>query len=388
MSPTVALHIGPFKTGTTSLQGALSRISREAPGAPFTYPVAHRAIQHERAMLAAVLSQPRPSRQSPFVTKYVSDLWLGNRRRFNGNFDAMVGRTRRSDLPVVLSAEIAALLRPDGAIRVLNALGASRVHVVVTGRPVSELIPSWYQQVAKQQVLPSLEAFTRSILAEMLDHRDPEATPWMDISWLRSVWTPGDSSRSDVTFHVVPTSKSDPTRALRGLLATIGIEMDDLDRYMQVENVAENFTDVIAWQRWMAEQGDCPIWMLNRLRGDFMAAMNADLNRYRDFIPMRPSLTTEAKTVVDAAFPVIEEGGREEALDVLRERLRDPTRVTVDADAVDPDALAELLDQVSARLRAKRRLLSVLSPLLVTAARAQHVVASRQSRYLDMRPAS
>jgi hypothetical protein len=119
------LHIGPHKTGTSAIQGAF-RLARDRLAAHgVLYAVTVRGVQ-------AVTGRPAMlGEASPDIThwhKLVRDISESGNKR------------------VVVSSEFFAHADDAAASRVIEDLGGSRVHVVVTLRPLIKIMPSQWQQ--------------------------------------------------------------------------------------------------------------------------------------------------------------------------------------------------------------------------------------------------
>jgi hypothetical protein len=155
----VLLHIGPHKTGTTSIQTALhdARPAMAKHGVVY----AGRSRQHQMAALAITgsrgLSGDRPPRLA--------------------DWQALVDAV--ADAPeerVVVSSEFFDDARGDVAQRVVTELGGDRVHVVVTLRPLAKILPSAWQQYIRNRVRRPYDQW----LDVMLNH--PEDT-WITPSF-------------------------------------------------------------------------------------------------------------------------------------------------------------------------------------------------------------
>ena len=123
------LHIGPHKTGTTAIQGALHLARERLAGEGVVYP--GRGRQPLRPILAvtgqpALLGGPRP--EISYWDNLVREVRAAGGRR------------------VVLSSEFFAEAEDAVARRVIADLGGSRVHVVVTLRSLTRILPSQWQQ--------------------------------------------------------------------------------------------------------------------------------------------------------------------------------------------------------------------------------------------------
>ncbi|MFI1567872.1 hypothetical protein ACH4ZX_33440 [Streptomyces sp. NPDC020490] len=124
------LHIGPHKTGTTSIQGALFAARDRLPAHGVVFP-AHTRHPMEAALAAcarpAMLGDPVPTDRH----------W----RKLLEQVNATGGRTS------VVSSEFFADAEDDAtAARIVEQLGGDRVHVLVTLRPLAKIMPSQWQQ--------------------------------------------------------------------------------------------------------------------------------------------------------------------------------------------------------------------------------------------------
>jgi hypothetical protein len=123
------LHIGPHKTGTTAIQDALHLARERLAAQGVVYPGTGR--QPLRAILA-VTGQPT---------------LLGERESDMAHWASLVREvTGANDQRVVVSSEFLAEADDASARRVVRDLGGGRVHVVVTLRPLSRILPSQWQQ--------------------------------------------------------------------------------------------------------------------------------------------------------------------------------------------------------------------------------------------------
>ena len=126
------LHIGPHKTGTTSVQSAFhtNRAELAAQG------VRYAGTQRQPMQAAHAVT----GRASPYADGKTPPIgrWLALVREIRG---------AREDR-VVISSEGFADADAAAVRRVIGDLGVGQVHVVVTLRPLVELLPSqWQQQV-------------------------------------------------------------------------------------------------------------------------------------------------------------------------------------------------------------------------------------------------
>jgi hypothetical protein len=123
------LHIGPHKTGTTAIQGAL-HLARER-------------------LAAEGVAYPGRGRQPlwPILAVTGQPALLGGPRPEISYWDNLVREIRAAgDQRVVLSSEFFAEADDATARRVIADLGGARVHVVVTLRSLTRILPSQWQQ--------------------------------------------------------------------------------------------------------------------------------------------------------------------------------------------------------------------------------------------------
>jgi hypothetical protein len=144
----VLVHIGPPKTASTSLQGALYAAR----------PVlAEQGVRHAgRSRHPAAAIQAVVGRRSQFAGGVVPP----NRR-----WQELVREVRRATDPrVVISSELLADAEPDQVRRIVGDLGGSRVHVAVTLRPLASVLPSQWQQLVQDGLETSFDDWLRVVL--------------------------------------------------------------------------------------------------------------------------------------------------------------------------------------------------------------------------------
>ena len=148
------VHIGPPKTGTTTIQAAFhgSREACLAQGVRYAGSSQHSAI--------AVLSATgRPSfkgdQKPPAPAK-----WRALLKEIHG----------AKEQRVVLSSEFFADADPEIIPRLADEIGRDRLHVVLTLRPLAKILPSQWQQFVKSGLTLSYDAWLEGIFD------DPETT--------------------------------------------------------------------------------------------------------------------------------------------------------------------------------------------------------------------
>ncbi len=135
------LHIGPHKTGTTAIQGAFHLARERLALQGIVYPGSGR--QPLRPILA-VTGQPA---------------LLGEQRPHMAHWNHLVRDVRAArNQRVVVSSEFFAEADDAVACRVIEDLGGSQVHVVVTLRPLTKILPSqWQQYMQNGYCMPYLD---------------------------------------------------------------------------------------------------------------------------------------------------------------------------------------------------------------------------------------
>jgi hypothetical protein len=129
------LHIGPHKTGTTAIQGALRQARPELVGHGVVY--AGNVRQHQMAALALTggggMKGAPPARAR--------------------DWELLVEQVRAADRQrVIVSSEFFDEADEEMARRAVDELSGERVHVVVTLRPLAKILPSAWQQYVRNGI--------------------------------------------------------------------------------------------------------------------------------------------------------------------------------------------------------------------------------------------
>ncbi|MGW7255571.1 hypothetical protein [Streptomyces sp. NPDC054834] len=155
------LHIGPHKTGTTAIQGALFAAKEALPRYGVEFPA------HSRhPMEAALAACSRPAMMGD--TAPTDRHWT----RLLEQVRATGGHTS------VVSSEFFADAH-DGATveRIVGQLGGDRVHILVTVRPLAKIMPSQWQQYVQNGLRMGYEEWLEHMLRKA-PYEKPNPSFW------------------------------------------------------------------------------------------------------------------------------------------------------------------------------------------------------------------
>jgi hypothetical protein len=156
----VLLHIGPHKTGTTAIQGAMNKARKKMRDHDVVY--AGTVRQHQMAALAVTggkgLLGDRPANREDWV-KLVTEV------------------RDTQDKRVIVSSEFFDGADDDVARMVVDELGGDRVHVVVTLRPLAKILPSAWQQYVRNRLRHSYDEWLEAMFNKP-PYESPTVTFW------------------------------------------------------------------------------------------------------------------------------------------------------------------------------------------------------------------
>lgn len=157
----IDLHIGHFKTGTTSFQKALSAARPALLDAGYHYPIGDDSAPHQHG---GVLVPP---------------LWNG----FDSDFDKRLATWMTTDCKrVILSAEGLSNASKTSAANLLERLaGFGRVQLIYTIRNWADYLPSRYQQNIKVGDSWTWDAFLKSCKTDFKTHADINYSLILDV---------------------------------------------------------------------------------------------------------------------------------------------------------------------------------------------------------------
>ncbi|MFF4583927.1 hypothetical protein [Streptomyces sp. NPDC001388] len=155
------LHIGPHKTGTTSIQGALFGAKDRMPAYGVEFPATSRHPM--QAVLAAC------SRGG----------MIGDTTPTERHWEQLLEQVRATGARTsVISSEFFADAPDDATVeRVVGQLGGDRVHVLVTLRPLARIMPSQWQQYVQNGLRMGYEDWLEHMLRKA-PYEKPNPSFW------------------------------------------------------------------------------------------------------------------------------------------------------------------------------------------------------------------
>ena len=208
MARKVWLHVGCPKTGTSYLQSVLW---------------ANKPVLRRQRLLV-----PRSTAHLWHAALYVRGAHQNRPHSWVYALDwrDLVNTVRRARVDVLVSHELFAPATAAQARYVIEALGGTETHVIITARDLARQISASWQQRVKHGATHRLDEFVRDVV-----HRGPQArTFWQmqDLVRLTSRW--GDSLPPErVHLVTVPAGRSDPAELWRRFASVPGIDPNSVD---------------------------------------------------------------------------------------------------------------------------------------------------------------
>lgn len=190
------LHIGPQKTGTTTVQGAFHRARPTLLDHGVVY--AGRDRQAMRAALAVTGRSELRGQRPPAMSD-----WTALTEQVAG----------AADRRVVVSSEFFADTDDATVRRVVEELGGPRVHVVVTLRPLARILSSQWQQYVQNGMRTGYESWLRSMFQKP-PYREPTPSFWQRHRHDRLVERWADAAGVG-NLTVIVSDESDPLMLVR-----------------------------------------------------------------------------------------------------------------------------------------------------------------------------
>ncbi|MEV7148833.1 MULTISPECIES: hypothetical protein [unclassified Streptomyces] len=155
------LHIGPHKTGTTAVQGALFAAKDKLPAHGVEFPATSR---HPMEAVLAACARPAMMGDIAPTEKHWTLLLK--------QVEATGSRTS------VISSEFFADAADDETVaRIVRQLGGDRVHVLVTLRPLARIMPSQWQQYVQNGLRMGYEEWLHHMLRKA-PYEKPNPSFW------------------------------------------------------------------------------------------------------------------------------------------------------------------------------------------------------------------
>lgn len=196
----VLLHIGAPKTGTTSLQAALDD--------------AQDRLYEHGVVLPAGESNPKFAAVGGAGTR-AGALY---ERAWTRLVDAVAGQEARLS---VISSEHFAYARQEDAKRVVAALGGARVRVVITLRPLVELLPSRWQQFVQTGETDAYHVWLEKVLS------GPPSGEYQDRYWIqlwhRRLIERWAAAAGPENLIVIPVDKRSPDLLFRNFASLLEV---------------------------------------------------------------------------------------------------------------------------------------------------------------------
>ena len=142
----VMIHIGPPKTGSTSIQTTMAARREEMAELGVLYPGS--GVRAKFSGWAVMGARPR-----------------GMRKPRMAEWDELVAEVNESGLKAVVSSEAFGRADEDAIGRMVASFGAERLHVVAVGRRLDKALPSLYQEKVKKFLAMTYEEWLEYVLA-------------------------------------------------------------------------------------------------------------------------------------------------------------------------------------------------------------------------------
>lgn len=301
----IVLHIGPHKTGTTSIQTHLLGLLGDPVSGGYWYPVPGGRLGPGHADLArACLKEARP----------VAEL------------DQVLATAQAAEVgTLVLSSEEFAHAFPARLARLKNALAGHEIHLVVTLNEIQRRVGSIWQELVKGGAIGGLEKGIELILS-----REPAMQPHLTRAFI-------DALAPHETSVVLSHHRAPPAELLTNLCRAIGVfeALPGAEAATRASTLVLNqslglteaaiLRSVNSWVR--EAVGDLSKIRYREIRDLYLNLFNT--TTWRDSVPVRP-ITVPPAHVVE----VLDRGRRE--LDDLRSLAEEGrARIFGDLDTVE-----------------------------------------------------
>ncbi len=223
----ILLHIGPPKTGTTTVQGAFhaGRAAVLAQGVRYIG-----RSRHSGAGVLAVTGRPSFQRDSgpPPIAKW----------------EELVGEVRAAREPrLVLSSEFFADAEPPAIERIVADLGRERLHVVVTLRPLASILPSQWQQYVQSFMPLAYDEWLDGVFSGERGRVTPTFWRRHRHDELIARWA---AAVGDANVSVVVIDEGDHEHVLRVFEALLGLRANTLAAHEDAANRSMTLPEIEA----------------------------------------------------------------------------------------------------------------------------------------------
>ncbi|GAA4234907.1 hypothetical protein GCM10022254_40910 [Actinomadura meridiana] len=339
LPPTVYLHIGAPKSGTTFLQNLMWNNAEDLPEAGVLLPGgsfdAHVQATRDLRGLTREPDDPRPG--------------------WEGAWDLLADEVRASDQRVaVISNEVICAVDAEGAERAVRSLAPCEVHLVYSARDLAGLLPSEWQEYVKHRFHYDFDHW----LGEVVDgDRDGGAAWWFwrvhDIPDVLGRWAPHVPPER---VHVLTLPGRDAPRELlwERFAGLIGIDPATADLSDVRTNASLSWTETELLRTVNAAvDEDVPMWLYHRLVTDVLALTILPGRGEPGRVPLPPGRRAWAADRARDLTEAIRSGGYDVVGDLAELLPGDgpsqPAAAPGDAELLDAAAhtILGLLDRVS-----------------------------------------
>ena len=180
------IHIGPVKTGSTSLQQMLRAGWPRMAQAGFLCPSAPGGQAYHLEAVCDFLNlrtSPAPPMDG-FASAYVAH----RPRRRRGAWGRLTQEVAAHGGPTVITCELLGFFNEAAAGEFVAGLPVDRVEVVMVDRCPSALLTSWYQEQLKRQSVPDFDSYLRCVFDALASGSDTEFD-FIDTRRIHKVWS-------------------------------------------------------------------------------------------------------------------------------------------------------------------------------------------------------
>jgi hypothetical protein len=249
--PTIFLHVGEPKTGTTFLQQVMWRNRAELAAQGVALP-GHHPQDHYRA-----------SQDLRDIAKLAADP-VGD---WTGEWDILASQARQAPGVTVISHELFSAADADQADRAVRSLQPADVHIVLTVRDMATLLPAEWQETVKHRNSLGWEEWLEDVV-DRESIADARRQWWFwrvhDTMAILNIWSrllpPGN-------VHVITTAaRGSSTEVLwRRFAALLGVDPASVDLSRARPNTSLGLPEIEFMRRLnLALPGEVPDWFYMR----------------------------------------------------------------------------------------------------------------------------